>query len=53
MHIKRLLDDRDVFAGDKVVDAEGRPVWSLANDASEILCVERELISSSMISLSC
>ena len=25
MQIKRLLDDREVFVGDKVFDAQGRP----------------------------
>ena len=25
MQIKRLLDDREVFIGDKVLDAQGRP----------------------------
>lgn len=24
MHIKRLLDDREVFAGDRLFDAQGR-----------------------------
>jgi hypothetical protein len=24
MHIKRLLDDREVFAGDRLLDAQGR-----------------------------
>jgi hypothetical protein len=52
MQIKRLLDDREVHAGDRLYEAQGCPVWSLVNDASEILCVETELISSSMISLS-
>ena len=53
MQIKRLLDDREVRVGDRVFDAQGRPVWSLVNDASEMLCVEMKLISSSMINLSC
>ena len=52
MQAKRLLDDREVFVGDGLLDAQGRHVRSLVHDASEILCGEMELISSSMIYLS-
>jgi len=52
MQIKRLLDDRDVHAGDRLFDAQGRHVRYLVHGASEILCGKMELISSSMIYLS-
>ena len=52
MQIKRLLDDRDVHAGDRLFDAQGRHVRYLVHGASEILCGKMELNCSSMIYLS-
>ena len=34
MQIKRLLNDRDVFAGDEVFDAQGRP-YALVSHSCE------------------
>ena len=50
MQIKRLLDDREVFAGDRLFDAQGRSFRSLVHDASEILCGKIEPVNGSMIS---
>ena len=36
MQIKRLLDDRDVFAGDKVVDAQGRSYAFVEHSSGEL-----------------
>ena len=33
MQIKRLLDDREVFAGDRLFDAQGRP-YTFVMDAA-------------------
>ena len=37
MHIKRLLDDRDVFAGDKVFDAQGRSYAFVEHSSGELV----------------
>ena len=37
MQIKRLLDDRDVFAGDKVFDAQGRPYAFVEHSSGELV----------------
>ena len=37
MQAKRLLDDRDVFAGDKVFDAQGRSYTFLEHFKLEML----------------
>ena len=50
MQIKRLLDDREVFAGDRLFDAQRRSFRSLVHDASEIQCGEIEPVSSRMVS---
>ena len=50
MQIKRLLDDREVYAGDILFDAQGHSFRSLVHDASEILCGEIEPVNGSMIS---
>ena len=49
MQIKRLLDDREVFAGDRLFDAQGRSFRSLVHDASEILGRALGLISGGMV----
>ncbi len=36
MQIKRLLDARDVFAGDKVVDAQGRSYAFVEHSSGEL-----------------
>ena len=37
MQIKRLLDDREVFAGDKLFDAQGRPYAFLEHLSGELV----------------
>ena len=37
MQIKRLLNDREVFAGDKLFDAEGRPYAFLEHLSGELV----------------
>ena len=37
MQIKRLLDDREVFAGDKVFDAQGRPYAFVEHSSDELV----------------
>ena len=37
MQIKRLLDDRDVFAGDKVFDAQGRSYAFVEHSGGELV----------------
>ena len=38
MQIKRLLDDRDVFAGDKLFDAQGRSYAFIERSGGELIC---------------
>ena len=38
MQIKRLLDDREVFANDKVFDAQGRHHASVEHAGGELIC---------------
>ena len=38
MQIKRLLDDRDVFAGGKVFDAQGRSYELVKLSGGELIC---------------
>ena len=37
MQIKRLLDDREVFAGDRLFDAQGRPYAFLEHLSGELV----------------
>ena len=37
MQIKRLLDDREVFIGDKVLDAQGRSYAFLEHSSDELV----------------
>ena len=37
MQIKRLLDDREVFAGDKVFDAQGRSYAFVEHSGGELV----------------
>ena len=37
MQIKRLLDDREVFAGDRLLDAQGRPYAFLEHLSGELV----------------
>jgi len=37
MQIKRLLDDREVFAGDKVFDAQGRSYAFAKHSGGELV----------------
>ena len=37
MQIKRLLNDREVFAGDKLLDAQGRPYAFLEHLSGELV----------------
>ena len=37
MQIKRLLDDREVFAGDKVFDAQGRSYGFIERSGGELV----------------
>ena len=36
MQIKRLLDDREVFAGDRLFDAQGRPYTFVEHSGGEL-----------------
>ena len=38
MQIKRLLDDREVFVGDKLLVAQGRPYASVEHAGGELIC---------------
>ena len=38
MPIKRLLDEREVFAGDEVFDAQGRSYASVEHAGGELIC---------------
>ena len=42
MQIKRLLDDRDVFAGDKVFDAQGRPYAFVEHSGGELVVTSED-----------
>jgi hypothetical protein len=43
MQIKRLLDDREVFVGDKLFDAQGRPHGFVEHSGGElVVAVEDE-----------
>ena len=42
MRIKRLLDDRDVFAGDKVFDAQGRSYAYIEHSGGELVVADVE-----------
>ena len=37
MHTKRLLDDREVFAGDRLFDAQGRSYGFLVHSGGELV----------------
>ena len=37
MQIKRLLDDREVFVGDKLFDAQGRPYAFVGHSGGELV----------------
>jgi hypothetical protein len=37
MHTERLLDDREVFAGDKLFDAQGRPYGFVEHSGGELV----------------
>ena len=37
MQIKRLLDDREVFAGDRLLDTQGRPYAFLEHLSGELV----------------
>ena len=49
MQIKRLLDDRAVFAGDRLFDAQGRSYAFLERFKLEMLGRELGLISGSLV----
>ena len=38
MQIKRLLDDREVFTGDKLFDAQGRSYGFIERSGGELIC---------------
>ena len=38
MQIKRLVDDREVFAGDRLFDAQGRSYGFLVHSGGELIC---------------
>ncbi|MDC1232003.1 hypothetical protein N8076_01875 [Gammaproteobacteria bacterium] len=40
MQIKRLLDDREVFAGDRLLDTQGRPYAFLEHLSGELVVAE-------------
>ena len=37
MHTKRLLDDREVFVGDRLLDAQGRSYGFLVHSGGELV----------------
>ena len=39
MQIERLLDDREVFVGDRVLDAQGRPYAFVEHSGGELVVV--------------
>ena len=42
MQIKRLLDDREVFAGDKLFDAQGRSYAFIEHSVSGLVVTEAD-----------
>ena len=42
MQIKRLLDDREVFAGDRLFDAQGRPYAFVEHSGGELVVTAEE-----------
>ncbi|MDB4155214.1 hypothetical protein N9790_02155 [Gammaproteobacteria bacterium] len=42
MQIKRLLDDREVFAGDRLLDAQGRPYALVELSSGELVVVAED-----------
>ena len=42
MQIKRLLNDRDVFAGDEVFDAQGRSYAFVEHSGGELVVADVE-----------
>ena len=42
MQTKRLLDDRDVFAGDRLLDTQGRPYAFLEHLSGELVVADVE-----------
>ena len=45
MQIKRLLDDRDVFAGDKVFDAQGGSYAFVEHSGDELVVSARHPVN--------
>ena len=45
MQIKRLLDDREVFVGDKLVDAQGRPHGFVEHSGGELVVSARRPVN--------
>jgi len=45
MQIKRLLDDREVFVGDTVFDARGRPYAFLEHSGDELVVSARHPVN--------
>ena len=42
MQIKRILDDRELFAGDRVFDAHGRPYAFVEHSGGELVVKSEE-----------
>jgi hypothetical protein len=42
MQIKRLLDDREVFAGDRLLDTQGRPYAFLEHLSGELVVAAKD-----------
>ena len=49
MRIKRLLDDRESFVGDRLFDAQGRPYAFVGHYELEMLGRELGLISGGIV----
>ena len=45
MQIKRLLDDREVFAGDRLFDAQGRSYGFLVHSGGELVVSARHPVN--------
>jgi hypothetical protein len=45
MHTKRLLDDREVFAGDRVLDAQGRSYAFVEHSSGELVVSARRPVN--------
>jgi len=45
MHTKRLLDDREVFAGDRLFDAQGRSYGFLVHSGGELVVSARHPVN--------